>query len=56
MNDGMGRYVASEVIKLMLNKEAKVKNGKALVLGITFKEDCSDIRNTKVLDIYYIAA
>ena len=51
MNDGMGRYVASEVIKLMLNKEAKVKNGKALVLGITFKENCPDTRNTKAIDV-----
>ncbi|WP_127844764.1 nucleotide sugar dehydrogenase [Psychroflexus aestuariivivens] len=51
MNDGMGKYVASEVIKLMLNKEAKVKNGKALVLGITFKENCPDTRNTKAIDV-----
>ncbi len=51
MNDGMGRYVASEVVKLMLNKEAKVKNGKALVLGITFKENCPDTRNTKAIDV-----
>ena len=51
MNDGMGRYVASEVIKLMLNKEAKVKNGNALVLGITFKENCPDTRNTKAIDV-----
>ncbi|MGM0635454.1 MAG: nucleotide sugar dehydrogenase [Bacteroidota bacterium] len=51
MNDGMGRYVANEVIKLMLNNEAKVKNGKALVLGITFKENCPDTRNTKAIDV-----
>ena len=51
MNDGMGRYVAGEVIKLMLNKEAKVKNGNALVLGITFKENCPDTRNTKAIDV-----
>ncbi|MFN2261183.1 MAG: nucleotide sugar dehydrogenase [Psychroflexus sp.] len=51
MNDGMGKYVASEVIKLMLNKEAKVKHGKALVLGITFKENCPDTRNTKAIDV-----
>lgn len=51
MNDGMGKYVAGEVIKLMLNKEAKVKNGKALVLGITFKENCPDTRNTKAIDV-----
>lgn len=51
MNDSMGKYVANEVIKLMLNKEAKVKNGKALVLGITFKENCPDTRNTKAIDV-----
>lgn len=51
MNDGMGKYVANEVIKLMLNEEAKVKNGKALVLGITFKENCPDTRNTKAIDV-----
>ncbi|MFD0931165.1 nucleotide sugar dehydrogenase [Psychroflexus salinarum] len=51
MNDGMGKYVANEVIKLMLNKEAKVKNGRALVLGITFKENCPDTRNTKAIDV-----
>jgi UDP-N-acetyl-D-galactosamine dehydrogenase len=53
MNDGMGKYVANEVIKLMLNKEAKVKNGKALVLGITFKENCPDTRNTKAIDVIH---
>ncbi|SDG82856.1 nucleotide sugar dehydrogenase [Psychroflexus sediminis] len=51
INDGMGKYVANEVIKLMLNKEAKVKNGRALVLGITFKENCPDTRNTKAIDV-----
>jgi len=51
INDGMGKYVASEVIKLMLNKETKIKNGKALVLGITFKENCPDTRNTKAIDV-----
>ena len=51
MNDGMGKYVANEVIKLMLQKDAKVKNGKALVLGITFKENCPDTRNTKSIDV-----
>ena len=51
MNDGMGKYVANEVIKLMLQNEAKVKNGKALVLGITFKENCPDTRNTKSIDV-----
>ena len=51
MNDGMGKYVANEVIKLMLQNEAKVKNGKALILGITFKENCPDTRNTKSIDV-----
>ncbi len=51
MNDGMGKYVANEVIKLMLQKDAKVKHGKALVLGITFKENCPDTRNTKSIDV-----
>ena len=51
MNDSMGRYVASEVIKLMLQKELKVKNAKVLILGITFKENCPDVRNTKAVDV-----
>mgnify|MGYP001317025555 CR=1 FL=1 len=51
MNDGMGKYVAQEVIKLMVQKEAKIKGGNALVLGITFKENCPDIRNTKAIDV-----
>lgn len=51
MNDGMGNYVAQEVIKLMIQKDAKVKNGNILVLGITFKENCPDIRNSKVIDV-----
>ena len=51
MNDGMGSYVAHEVVKLMILKEIKVKNGNVLVLGITFKENCPDIRNSKVIDV-----
>ncbi len=51
MNDGMGSYVAHEVVKLMIKKDAKVKNGNALVLGITFKENCPDIRNSKAIDV-----
>jgi UDP-N-acetyl-D-galactosamine dehydrogenase len=51
LNDEMGKYVATEVIKLMLKKDIKVKHSKALVLGFTFKEDCPDVRNTKVIDI-----
>ena len=52
LNDSMGDYVASEVIKLMIDKEVKVKGAKVLILGITFKENCPDIRNTKVIDLY----
>lgn len=51
MNDGMGNYVAQQVIKLMIQKECKVKGGHVLVLGITFKENCPDIRNSKVIDV-----
>jgi UDP-N-acetyl-D-galactosamine dehydrogenase len=51
MNDGMGAYVSQEVVKLMIQKDAKVKNGNVLILGITFKENCPDIRNSKVIDV-----
>jgi UDP-N-acetyl-D-galactosamine dehydrogenase len=51
LNDGMGKYVAGEVVKLMVKKDIKVKGSKALILGFTFKEDCPDVRNTKVIDI-----
>jgi UDP-N-acetyl-D-galactosamine dehydrogenase len=53
MNDSMGKYVASEVVKLMIKNEIPVKNSKVLMLGITFKENCPDIRNTKATDIYH---
>lgn len=52
MNDSMGKYVASEVVKLMIKNEIPVKGAKVLMLGITFKENCPDIRNTKAIDIY----
>lgn len=52
LNDSMGAYVASEVVKLMLKAGKPVKNTKALMLGITFKENCPDIRNTRAIDIY----
>ncbi len=52
LNDGMGEYVAHQVIKLMNKKGVMVKDSKILILGITFKENCPDIRNTKVVDIY----
>lgn len=51
MNDGMGGYVAQEVVRLMIQKECKVKNGRILILGMTFKENCPDIRNSKVIDV-----
>ncbi|WP_010228334.1 nucleotide sugar dehydrogenase [Gillisia marina] len=51
MNDSMGQYVASEVVKLMLQNDIKVKGAEVLVLGITFKENCPDVRNTKVVDV-----
>lgn len=52
MNDGMGEYVANETMKLMLKKGIQVLNSKLLILGFTFKENCPDVRNTKVVDIY----
>lgn len=52
VNDGMGKYVAGEVVKQMINKEICIKNAKVLMLGITFKENCPDIRNTRATDIY----
>ena len=51
MNDSMGSYVASQVTKLMIQQDLKIKGAKVLVLGITFKEDCPDVRNTKVVDV-----
>jgi len=51
MNDGMGKYVASEVVKLMVQNDIKVKGTNILVLGITFKENCPDVRNTKAVDV-----
>ena len=52
MNDGMGEYVANETIKLMLKKGIQVLDSDILILGFTFKENCPDVRNTKVVDIY----
>ncbi len=53
MNDTMGKYVASEVIKLMVNKDIRIKGSTILVLGITFKENCPDVRNTKAVDVIH---
>ena len=52
MNDGMGEYVANQVVKFMLKKGIQVLNSNILILGFTFKENCPDVRNTKVIDIY----
>ncbi|KQW97872.1 nucleotide sugar dehydrogenase [Flavobacterium sp. Root420] len=52
VNDNMGMFVANKVIKLMINKGQKIQGSKALILGVTFKENCPDIRNSRVIDIY----
>jgi UDP-N-acetyl-D-galactosamine dehydrogenase len=52
VNDNMGLFVASKVVKLMIQKGQRINGAKALLLGITFKENCPDIRNSKVIDIY----
>lgn len=51
LNDSMGDYIASEVVKLMITKDVPIKNANVLVLGITFKENCPDVRNTKAVDV-----
>jgi UDP-N-acetyl-D-galactosamine dehydrogenase len=53
LNDSMGKHVATEVVKLMMRKDLKVIDSKVLILGFTFKEDCPDVRNTRVIDIYH---
>ena len=52
LNDSMGKHVATETIKHMMRKDLKVIDSKVLILGFTFKEDCPDVRNTRVIDIY----
>ena len=52
MNDGMGAYVAGQTIKLMLKKGIQVLGSKIIIMGFTFKENCPDVRNTRVIDIY----
>jgi UDP-N-acetyl-D-galactosamine dehydrogenase len=52
MNDGMGAYVATETVKSMLRKGIQILNSEIIILGFTFKENCPDVRNTKVIDIY----
>ena len=51
LNDSMSEYVASQVVKLMIKKNIAVKNSNLLMLGITFKENCPDVRNTKIVDV-----
>ena len=52
MNDGMGEYIAQQVIRLMIKKGIQILGSEILILGFTFKENCPDVRNTKVIDIY----
>ena len=52
VNDNMGMFVANKLVKLMIEKGSRIKESKVLILGITFKENCPDIRNSKVIDIY----
>jgi len=52
INNGMGKYIAEKTIKLMIKKGKRIKDSNILLLGVTFKEDCPDLRNTKVTDIY----
>jgi len=51
MNDSMGEYVASQVVKTMIKKNIKINGAEILILGVTFKENCPDVRNTKVVDV-----
>lgn len=53
INDGMGRYIAQEVIRLMLHRSIQVNGARVLLMGLTFKENCPDTRNTRVVDIIY---
>ncbi|WP_113635990.1 nucleotide sugar dehydrogenase [Nubsella zeaxanthinifaciens] len=53
VNDNMGNFVAEKVVKLMIGKDQRIKGAKALIMGITFKEDCPDVRNTRIVDIFF---
>jgi UDP-N-acetyl-D-galactosamine dehydrogenase len=53
VNDNMGNFVANKVVKLMIEKDHKIKGSKVLIMGIAFKENCPDVRNTRVVDIYH---
>ena len=52
MNDTMGVFVANKLVKLLIKKGHKIEGSRVLILGITFKENCPDIRNTRVVDVY----
>ncbi len=51
LNDGMGKLIAEKTVKLMVKEDKKIKGANILILGVTFKENCPDMRNTKVVDI-----
>jgi len=51
LNDDMGRYIAEQVVKLMMNRKIQVSGSRALVMGLTFKEDCPDLRNSRAIDV-----
>jgi UDP-N-acetyl-D-galactosamine dehydrogenase len=51
LNDNMGIYVANQLIKVMINRKNKIKNSRILIMGLTFKENCPDLRNSRVIDI-----
>ncbi|NQZ51645.1 MAG: Vi polysaccharide biosynthesis UDP-N-acetylglucosamine C-6 dehydrogenase TviB, partial [Moritella sp.] len=51
LNDGMGQYVAAQLIKAMLKKKIQVHGAKVLIMGLAFKENCPDLRNTKIIDV-----
>src|SRR3546814_11548135 len=53
INDGMAKYVAEQTVKLMIQAGSSIKDASVNVLGLTFKEDCSDVRNSKVADLVY---
>lgn len=53
VNDHMGHFVANKIVKLMIEKDHRIKGAKVLIMGITFKENCPDVRNTRVVDIYF---
>jgi UDP-N-acetyl-D-glucosamine/UDP-N-acetyl-D-galactosamine dehydrogenase len=51
INDGMGGYIAQELVKMMIRREIQIRGSRVLVMGLTFKENCPDLRNTRVIDI-----